>query len=67
MEMARPKKLAEDSIRATVRISEKDWEDFKVQAQAMGLNRSDLIRLIAQRKIPLGERVNSEALLLGKS
>jgi hypothetical protein len=65
--MARPKKLAEDSMRATFWISEKDWEEFRLQAEAMGLNRSDLIRLIAQRKIPLGEQTNTEIILLGKS
>jgi predicted DNA binding CopG/RHH family protein len=65
--MSRPKTLAEDSIRATVRLSERDWEAFKSQAEAMGLNRSDLIRQIAQGKIPLGQLPNQEKLLMGKS
>ncbi|MBD2236127.1 hypothetical protein H6G35_05745 [Aulosira sp. FACHB-113] len=64
--MARPKKLTEDTMRATVRISERDWEAFNAQAKAMGVTRSELIRLIAQGKIPLGQ-INQQAIALGKS
>ncbi|WP_414587439.1 hypothetical protein [Scytonema sp. PCC 10023] len=36
-------------------------------AQSMGLTRSELLRQIAQGKIPLGQASNSEKVLLGKS
>ncbi|WP_144416019.1 hypothetical protein [Calothrix sp. 336/3] len=64
--MGRPKKLPEDSIRATVMISETDWEAFRLQAEAMGLNRSELLRMIAQGKVALS-RVQNHNLMLGKS
>ncbi|XHR81383.1 MAG: ribbon-helix-helix protein, CopG family [Gloeotrichia echinulata GP01] len=65
--MARPKKLTEDTRIVNIRIGDSDWEAFKLQADTMGLNRSELIRQVVQGKISLTQSPDTEKLLLGKS
>ncbi|MEH2013494.1 hypothetical protein [Nostoc sp.] len=65
--MARPKKLAEDSMIVSVRIGRADWENFETVAQAMGYSKADLLRMVVEGKIPVGQLPSNEIQLMGKS
>ncbi|WP_219725459.1 hypothetical protein [Fischerella thermalis] len=63
--MPRPKKIQEETTNVTVRIPPKDWEALKQRAALMGLNRTELIMMIAQGKISLSQP-SETTVLLGK-
>lgn len=50
------KQLPEDARIINIRVSERDWENFRHTALAFSLDRSELMRRIMKGEIPIGGR-----------
>ncbi len=64
--MARPKKSQEETKTVSIRIPPRNWDALKRKAQILGLNRTELINLIAEGKVAIGEP-SDQMVILGKS